>query len=128
MLVCIPTSNAAGLESTIHEHFGSAPYFTLINTESDEVQILENCNSHHVHGTCHPMSQLCNFRIDTVMCLGMGRRAVGALNAEGIRTLITDASTVGEALDQLARGIARDMNASVACHGHGRADSGSVGQ
>ena len=82
MLICTPTSDAGGLDAKIHNHFGSAPYFTLYNTETEEIQIIENRNSHHSHGTCHPMNQLKKYKIDVVLCNGMGRRAIEALNYE----------------------------------------------
>lgn len=120
MLVCVPTVDDAGLDAAIHEHFGSAPYFTLFNTDTEDVEVIENRNAHHSHGTCHPMNQLARFRIDAVVCSGMGRRAVEALNSEGVRTLVSDAMNVREAIRQLAVGSARDIDPNRACRGHGQ--------
>lgn len=125
MLVCIPSSNDTGLEAPIHEHFGSAPYFTLVNTDSRAVEIVENRNAHHAHGTCHPMNQLSRHKIDAVVCAGMGRRAVEALNAEGIRTLLSTAGTVGDAVAAIGDGSAEDIDPALACRGHGQHQSAS---
>ena len=89
MLVCVPTNNNAGLEAALHNHFGSAPFFTLFNTDTEDVKVIENSNSHHSHGTCHPMTQLVKYKIDAVICSGMGRRAVESLNSEGIITVLS---------------------------------------
>lgn len=120
MLICVPTTSDAGLDGAIHEHFGSAPFFTLVNTDDMQVQVLANRNTHHTHGTCHPMNQLSRFRIDAVVCTGMGRRAVEALNAEGVRTVMADAQTVGEAITQVLNGSASDIDPARACRGHGQ--------
>lgn len=120
MLVCVPTSNDAGLKGVIHEHFGSAPFFTLIDTDNQNIEIIQNRNSHHSHGTCHPMTQLSRYKIDAVVCSGMGRRAVEALNSEGIRTLIANGRTVKDAIDRINDGSAVDIDAARACHGHGQ--------
>jgi predicted Fe-Mo cluster-binding NifX family protein len=87
MLTCIPTKGPDGLDDTISDHFGSAPFFTIYDTDSDQITIVENRNAHHDHGTCHPMNQLAKHDIDCVACVGMGRRAIEALNSEGIKEL-----------------------------------------
>ena len=35
MLACIPTVDDAGRAARVHEHFGSAPFFTLYGSDSD---------------------------------------------------------------------------------------------
>jgi predicted Fe-Mo cluster-binding NifX family protein len=45
MLACIPTNGSAGLEDTVFDHFGSAPFFTLFDSETGEVTVLENRNA-----------------------------------------------------------------------------------
>ncbi len=119
MLVCVPTSNNAGMEGVVHEHFGSAPFFTLYNTESESCEVIENRNAHHSHGTCHPMNQLTKFKIDAIVCSGMGRRAVETLKTAGIRAMVTKADNVKEAISQLADGVAQDIDPATACRGHG---------
>ena len=42
MKLCIPTRTDEGLEATSTGHFGSAPYFTLVDTESEELTTLAN--------------------------------------------------------------------------------------
>ena len=34
MKICIPTNTDSGTESTISGHFGSAPFFMIVDTES----------------------------------------------------------------------------------------------
>ena len=35
MLACIPTKGKNGIEDKVSDHFGSAPYFTLFDTDSE---------------------------------------------------------------------------------------------
>ncbi|HUV29963.1 MAG TPA: NifB/NifX family molybdenum-iron cluster-binding protein [Acidobacteriota bacterium] len=114
------------MDSTIHEHFGSAPYFTLYDTETEEINVIENRNAHHSHGTCHPMSQLARYHIDAVLCSGMGRRAIEALNAEGIRTLDTDVTATREAVRMFSEGSLSDIESARACHGRGQRYEGTT--
>jgi len=55
MKICIPTENDMGVESIVHGHFGSAPFFIFYNTKTEETETIHNRDQHHAHGTCHPM-------------------------------------------------------------------------
>jgi predicted Fe-Mo cluster-binding NifX family protein len=85
MLACIPTIGNSGLEDILSDHFDSAPYFTLYDSTTDELTIVEGGNIHRSHGACHPMSQLRQYRIDGILCYGMGHRAIDILSSEGIK-------------------------------------------
>lgn len=120
MLACIPTNGNAGLDDTVCDHFGSAPCFTLIDSDTGEVQVLDNRNAHHSHGTCHPMNQLAHHRINAVVCVGMGRRAIEALNAEGIKIYHSGSTQVREVVEKIKAGELVEMDATTACRGHGQ--------
>lgn len=120
MLMCIPTNGDAGLKDTVCDHFGSAPFFTLYDTKTEELSIIENRNSHHSHGTCHPMNQLSKYQIDSVVCNGMGRRAIEALNYENIKVYQSDASEVDEVINQLKENKLSEMDPLTSCHGQGQ--------
>jgi predicted Fe-Mo cluster-binding NifX family protein len=124
VLICIPTNGDAGLEETVCEHFGSASYFTIYDSESQEVTVVKNRNAHHSHGTCHPMNQLASYRIDGVICGGMGHRAIEALNSQGIKIYQADFSQVGEVIEQIKSGSMREMDPARACRGHGHRGMG----
>lgn len=120
MLACIPTNGNRGRDDTICAHFGSAPFFTLYNSESHDIEIVENRNAHHSHGTCHPMNQLATHDIDAVVCSGMGRRAIEALNAEGVRIIDARTESVAEAMAKIDAGDLVDVDPSRACRGRGQ--------
>jgi len=120
MLACIPAKGDAGLDDSVHDHFGSAPYFTLYDTDTGEVKVVANRNAHHDHGTCHPMNQLVRFRIDCVVCAGMGRRAIEALGSEGIKVYQGEAETIGDLIEDLKAGKLAEIDPAKACRGHGQ--------
>ncbi|MFH1740011.1 MAG: NifB/NifX family molybdenum-iron cluster-binding protein [bacterium] len=119
MLICVPTKGNAGFEDIVYDHFGSAPCFTLVNTESNDVRVLSNTNATHAHGTCHPMAQLTQYNIDCVVCGGMGRRAIEMLNMNGIKVYASDKKTVREVVDLIVRGELKELDPAMACAGHG---------
>ncbi len=123
MLYCIPTNGNTGLDDTLCAHFGSAPYFTLYNSETEKIQVLENRNSHHEHGTCHPMHQLEPYEINGVICLGMGWRAITTLNQQNIRIYRAKTKQVSDVIETIKEGTLQEMDPETACQGHGHHDS-----
>ncbi len=118
MLVCIPTNGNAGLKDTVNDHFGSAPFFTLYDSATEKLEIAENSNTQHDHGTCHPLTQLTKFHIDSVICFGMGRRAIEALNTEGIKVYQSKSEKVNEVVAEIKAGNLTIIDPAKACRGH----------
>ncbi|MFH2055761.1 MAG: NifB/NifX family molybdenum-iron cluster-binding protein [bacterium] len=120
MLACIPTQGNAGRDDRVHDHFGSAPFFTFYNSESDEVSVLPNQNAQHEHGNCQPLNHLAQQHIDCVICGGMGRRAIEAFNAEGIAVFQSNSETVGELIEKIRANDLTPIDPKKACRGHGQ--------
>lgn len=97
-------------------HLGRAPFLTVVDTDGGEVAVLENAP--HDGGHCHPTAVIDGRGVDAILCSGVGRRAVAALEGAGIRVLVTQAQRVDEAVEALRRGAARALGASEACGGH----------
>jgi len=123
MRLCMPTINEGGLAARLSPHFGSAPYHTLIETDTGETSVLLNDHTRHEHGRCQPTNGLEGRGVDAVVCRGLGQRAMAALNGAGIEVLVTDGWTVAEALDAFREGKLAAMSPDTACegggHGHG---------
>ena len=100
MKLCIPTETNEGKKAQVYEHFGSAPYFTIVDTEKDAVEVIDNVNQHHSHGMCQPMNALIGKKIDAVVTGGMGARAVQKLNEGGIKAFRAIPGTVEEIVKQ----------------------------
>jgi predicted Fe-Mo cluster-binding NifX family protein len=102
----------------VHGHFGSAPCFTVYDTEADSFEIINNSNEHHSHGLCHPMGVLDSAKIDAVLCRGMGVRAVQKLNEAGVKAYRTDAETVEQVIACYRSGSVEEITVEKACTQH----------
>lgn len=127
MKICIPTEDDRGLDSRLCGHFGSAPFFALVDTDSGEVEIAPNPGHEHSHGRCQPVERIDPSRTDAVVCHGMGKRAVSSLQRAGVQVLVTSASTIRDAISQASQGELKTLSLDEACggrgggsHGHGR--------
>ena len=119
MKICIPTQTRDGLKAQVHEHFGSAQFFTLADTESGTVEVIENSNQHHEHGMCQPLQAIANLKVDAVVTGGMGARAVQRLNEGGIKVFRAIPGTVEEIVAQYAQGKLEEITLHNACSHHG---------
>jgi len=127
--VCIPVIEDQGLESRVNQHFGSAPLFVVVETESGTCHTIPNGNQHHEHGACQPLSALAGESIDSVIVGGIGMGAVEKLRAADIRVFISRLATVKEALAALKDGSLAEATPATACahHGHGPHGRGQAG-
>lgn len=119
MKICIPTETKEGKKAQVYGHFGSAPYFTIMDTEKDTVEVIDNGNQHHAHGMCQPMNALVGKSIDAVVSGGMGARAVLKLNEGGIKVMRAVPGTVEEIVQQFKNKQLEEMTVDNACSQHG---------
>jgi predicted Fe-Mo cluster-binding NifX family protein len=131
--VCIPVIEDQGLKSRVNPHFGSAPLFVVVETESGTCRTIPNGNQHHGHGACQPLSALAGESIDSVIVGGIGMGAVQKLKAAGIRVFISRLETVDETLAAFKDGSLAEATPATACahhgpHGHGQAGAGGAGR
>jgi ArsR family transcriptional regulator len=118
-----------GLESNVSDHFGRAPFFTLVDTENNELEIMANPDCHHGghgQGSCHHSGHLKARKVEAVVTGGMGRGALAGLNQAGIRVMVTAPGKVTDTVRSVQDGTARELQADMACgggaghrHGHG---------
>ena len=118
MRICIPTETNKGKEAAVYGHFGSAPYFTIYDTENSAVEIVNNSNQDHSHGMCQPMGALMGKKIDAIVCLGMGMRAVQKLNEANIKAYRAVASTVSEIIKKYKDNELEELTVQNACAQH----------
>jgi predicted Fe-Mo cluster-binding NifX family protein len=116
MKICIPTHGDEGLGAAVAGHLGRAPFLTLVDTESGDLAVI--ANDPHGEGHCHPTDPLEGRGVEAILCSGVGRRAVAALEGAGIRVLVTQAQRVDEAVEALRTGAVRVLAVSEACGGH----------
>jgi len=119
MRICIPTENKEGLNARVYSHFGSAPYFTIYDTEKDTFKTVDNTNAHHSHGMCHPIGVLGVSSVDAVVCQGMGMRAVQKLNEANIKAYRAAGETASEIIKKYKANELEEITAQNACAQHG---------
>lgn len=124
MKVCLPTQENNGVNSIVHDHFGSAQYFVVCDTETGEAKALDNRNQHHAHGTCSPLAALGSQPVDAVVVGGIGRRAIIGLNSSNIKVFRSKKGTIQDNIDALNSGELDEITPQNACGGH---DNGGGG-
>jgi predicted Fe-Mo cluster-binding NifX family protein len=124
--MCIPTRDERGMQSEVFDHFGSAPFFTLVDSESGQVVVKHNTNVHHGHGGCHPLRQFGLQSIDAVVCQAMGRKAVASLKEAGVQVFVLDEdagrtvqSVVAAAREERLKPFSENDACQGRGHGHG---------
>jgi len=119
MKIAFPVNESKGLESEVYGHFGSAPAFVLVDSETREYRQITNSNAVHAHGMCSPMKALNGQEVDCVVVGGIGGGALMKLNMAGIAVYRAQNGTIAENLESLASGELRQFNATHTCAGHG---------
>jgi predicted Fe-Mo cluster-binding NifX family protein len=119
MNICIPVNEDNGLGSTVCAHFGSAPFFMLVDTDSGTCRAITNHNQHHGHGMCAPLATLQGESIDAMVVGGIGMGALNKLMAAGIQVYVSQQPTVALTVDALKAGTLALMQPGMACPGHG---------
>lgn len=99
MLICFPTSGSGGLDDYIGEHFGRVPTYTIYDTETQDIEVIDN-SSEHRGGSGLPADLLAEENIDVLVCSGLGRKAINLLGQHGIDVHIGASGKVREALDE----------------------------
>lgn len=118
MKICFPTVNLEGLTSQVYEHFGSAPGFVIVDTETGTVEEISNSDLHHAHGMCQPLKALGGREVDAVAVGGIGMGALMKLQAQGVRVYRVAEGTVAENISLIVKQILPEFDARSTCAGH----------
>ena len=121
MKLCFPVQQDNGLDSAVYNHFGSAPSFVIIDTETNSITTVANGDRHHAHGACDPLRALDGRQVDAVIVGGIGAGALTRLNRIGIAVHRAQAPTVRENLALHANNVLPLLSVQGCCGGHGRA-------
>jgi predicted Fe-Mo cluster-binding NifX family protein len=100
-------------------HFGSAPVFIIVDSETGDFGATLNPEVDHVHGQCQPLNALNGQPVDAVVVGGIGGGALRKLNASGIKTFRAVEGTVGDNLDLIKSGKLPEFSPFQTCGTHG---------
>jgi len=117
MKVCVPTLGYDGWEEKVGGHFGRVPTYTTIDTETNEVRVIEN-TSEHMGGEGYPPEILAKEGVEVMHCSGLGRRAIGLFEQFGIMVYIGASGTVRDALEMWKKGLLQPATDENACREH----------
>jgi len=118
MKICFPTENLEGMNSIVYGHFGSAPGFVIVDTETLAVDEIRNGDLHHAHGMCQPLKALGGQDVDAVVVAAIGMGALVRLQAQGITVYQASQGTVRENVDLHREQKLPQFEARFTCSGH----------
>ncbi len=124
MKICFPVQNDNGIESTVYNHFGSAPVFVVFDTDTNSVASIGNRDQHHMHGACNPMKALENQKVGAIVVGGIGAGALTRLNQMGITVYRSQGSTIRENLSLFHTKSLPVLRVQECCAGHSGGDGG----
>ncbi len=96
MKICFPTVTNQGIDGTVFGHFGSAPHFVIVDTETEEAEFVDNCDSLAPHAGCNPFMALFNRQLDGVIVGGLGDGMLEMLNMGGYRVYQAESESIRE--------------------------------
>ncbi len=118
MIVAVPAAESTGLNSAVSAHFGRAPWYALINTETGEVKSVQNGGSHFGGPQLAP-EFLRDNGAEAILCAGLGTRAIMLCSEFGIPAYVGDQQTVGELVEAFKNDQLRCANPEDGCgEGH----------
>jgi len=117
MKLCIPTMDGNGLDAMISDHFGKAPSYTLVDSETMEVKVFVN-ESDHNGGVGSPPEHLARYGAQVVLASGAGAKAISMLNSKGIKVYLGNKGTVREVVESWSTGTLTEADAKGGCAHH----------
>ncbi|MFZ2500132.1 NifB/NifX family molybdenum-iron cluster-binding protein [Methanosarcina sp.] len=117
MKVSIPTRDENGMNGIVEQHFGKAPTYTIIDTETEEVTIIAN-DSEHTGGVGLPPEYLHKNGVDIMLCGGLGVKAVRMFESYGIKVFVGAGSTVRDTFEAWKAGKLQKATTENSCTEH----------
>jgi predicted Fe-Mo cluster-binding NifX family protein len=118
MRICLPVEENKGIESQLCPHFGSAPLWLIVDTDSLECKPVLNTNAHHSHGMCQPLAILGGEKFDGIVVGGIGMGALNKLKSANIKVYKSAFPSIKETLSAYKNGKLLEVDPNQACSGH----------
>ena len=118
MKLCFPTTQNQGMDSQVFGHFGSAPMFLLVDSQTGEITEQSNLDKAHTHGNCKPLKAIAGLTVDAIVVGGIGKGALMGLNNAGLKVFHAQAGTVADNLAKLAVEELKELTTNDVCGGH----------
>lgn len=118
MIIAFPTNSFNQLESPVFNHFGSAEYFVLVDSEKNTIKLIANEDKDHDHGQCQPLKALGGQHVDVIVVGGIGAGALRKLVDQGIKIYRAVEGTVKDNLELLQIDKLPEFDMKNTCSGH----------
>lgn len=130
MTICFPVIQNQGIQSEVYAHFGSAPMFLLVDSETQQVHEVINRDLHHAHGACKPLKALGGATVDAIVVGGIGGGALAGLQRAGLKVFLAQGETIADNLACLGEEDLPELTADQVCgaHGHSQGHGHGHGQ
>ncbi len=117
MKVCIPTMGNKGVNEYVGEHFGRVPTYTLVDTKTNEVTVIDN-TSEHGGGSGYPPEIIAKTGAEVMLCGGLGRRAIAMFEEIGVMVYVGASGTVKDTIEMWKVGKLQAATDENACRQH----------
>lgn len=115
--ICVPTMGGNGLNELVSPHFGRAPTFTIVDSSTYSVKVLQN-TSEHMGGTGKPPELMASAGVQVMLCSGLGPRAIQMFEQYGIEVYVGASGTVRDTIRAWKKGLLREATDKDACEMH----------
>ncbi len=116
MKIGIPAMGDSGLDEQVSSHFGRAPTFVVVDSETKECETLVNVK--RTGRNEQPPEQLSEKGVELVLCSGMGPRAIKMFEQFGIEVFLGAEGTIQDTLEKWENGELKEASDKNACQEH----------
>ncbi len=99
MKICFPVAVDCGIDSDLFSHFASAPQFLIVDTESDNVEAVENCDDKDPTKGCDPFAALEGKNLDAIIVDAIGDAVHQTMNMCGFRVFTATSSNLQQLIE-----------------------------
>jgi ArsR family transcriptional regulator len=118
MHIAFPINEDRGLESPVHDHFGTAPSFLIVTAEEGPLRTVANSDLGHAHGQCQPLTALGGHGVDAIVVGNIGAGALRKIQSAGIRAFRGVEGSVSDNLSLINAGKLPEFLMTQTCSGH----------
>jgi len=102
MRIAVPTSDT--IADAVHGHVATAPYFTIVDTETGETRKVSNGFLGDERREPNPVGVVRSLEVDALLCGGIGAWARRMLEAAGIKVYRAHGGSVDRAIRDFRKG------------------------
>jgi len=115
MRLCVPILEDRGVDSPVSLHFGRAPLFLIVDTETQVCQAVTNTNPGFSLGKCQPLAALSEIRIDAVAAINVGTGVIKALQSANIRLYKVESESIAKTIEGYQAGRLVEITLDYTC-------------